>query len=76
MPELSPKIVGLMSTKLDDGLGMFEFLIGSNEEVLLSYKSVRDRLIVTNKKLLIIRNDKELKVYFKYLEKNKFYFYL
>ena len=54
MPELSPKIVGLMSTKLDDGLGMFEFLIGSNEEVLLSYKSVRDRLIVTNKKLLII----------------------
>ena len=73
MPELSPKIVGLMSTKLDDGLGMFEFLIGSNEEVLLSYKSVRDRLIVTNKKLLIIRNDKELKVYFKYLEKNKFY---
>ena len=33
MPELSPKIVGLMSTKLDDGLGMFEFLIGSNEEV-------------------------------------------
>ena len=47
MPELSPKIVGLMSTKLDDGLGMFEFLIGSNEEVLLSYKSVRDRLIVT-----------------------------
>ena len=26
-----------------------------------------------NKKLLIIRNDKELKVYYKYLEKNKFY---
>ena len=55
MPELSPKIVGLMSTKLDDGLGMFEFLIGSNEEVLLSYKSVRDRLIVTNKKLLMFK---------------------
>lgn len=32
-----------------------------------------NKLSKYNKKLLIIRNDKELKVYFKYLEKNKFY---
>lgn len=54
MEEVTPKIAGLISTKPDDGLDMFGFLIGSNEEVLLAYKSVRDRLIVTNKKLLII----------------------
>ncbi len=54
MVEVTPKIVGLMSTKPDDGLDMFDFLIGSKEEVLLAYKSIRDRLIITNKKLLII----------------------
>lgn len=32
-----------------------------------------NKLSKYNKKLLIIRNDKELKVYFKYLEKNKYY---
>lgn len=32
-----------------------------------------NKLSKYSKKLLIIRNDKELKVYYKYLEKNKFY---
>lgn len=43
-----------MNTNLEDGRDLFGFLISDQEEVLLSYKSVRDRLIVTSKKLLII----------------------
>lgn len=54
MAEIQPKIIGLMNTNLEDGRDLFEFLISDQEEVLLSYKSVRDRLIVTSKKLLII----------------------
>ncbi|MDO4924622.1 MAG: PH domain-containing protein [Turicibacter sp.] len=54
MAEIQPKIIGLMNTNLEDGRDLFGFLISDQEEVLLSYKSVRDRLIVTSKKLLII----------------------
>ncbi len=54
MAEIQPKIIGLMNTNLEDGRDLFDFLISNQEEVLLSYKSVRDRLIVTNKKLLVI----------------------
>lgn len=54
MAEIEPKIIGLMNTNLEDGRDLFGFLISDQEEVLLSYKSVRDRLIVTSKKLLII----------------------
>ena len=54
MAEIQPKIIGLMNTNLEEGRDLFDFLISNQEEVLLSYKSVRDRLIVTNKKLLVI----------------------
>lgn len=54
MAEIQPKIIGLMNTNLEDGRDLFDFLISDQEEILLSYKSVRDRLIVTNKKLLVI----------------------
>lgn len=54
MAEIQPKIIGLMNTNLEDDRDLFDFLISDQEEILLSYKSVRDRLIVTNKKLLVI----------------------
>lgn len=51
---MESKIVALMSASLNDGRDLFDFILNEDEEVLLSFRSVRDRLIVTNKKLLMI----------------------
>ncbi|MCU7202913.1 PH domain-containing protein [Turicibacter sanguinis] len=51
---MESKIVALSTVGIEDGLDLYDFLIGDSETVLLSFKSVRDRLIVTNKKLLVI----------------------
>lgn len=51
---MESKIVALSLVSLEDGKELFDFLIGEDEQILLSFKSIRDRLIVTNKKLLII----------------------
>ena len=51
---MESKIVALTSVSIDDGVELFDFLISEDERILLSFKSVRDRLIVTNKKLLVI----------------------
>ncbi len=51
---MESKIVALSLVSLEDGKELFDFLISEDEQVLLSFKSIRDRLIVTNKKLLII----------------------
>lgn len=54
MSEVIPKFMGLSPVDLKDGLDVFDFLLSENEVIKLSYKSIRDRLIVTNKKLLVI----------------------
>ena len=51
---MESKIAALMSTSLNDGRDLFDFIMNEDEKVLLSFRSVRDRLVVTNKKLLII----------------------
>ncbi len=51
---MESKIVALTAVSLNDGRDLFDFIINDDEQVLLSFKSVRDRLVVTNKKLLII----------------------
>ncbi|MCI9351019.1 MAG: PH domain-containing protein [Turicibacter sp.] len=51
---MESKIAALMSTSLNDGRDLFDFIMNEDEKVLLSFQSVRDRLVVTNKKLLII----------------------
>ncbi len=51
---MESKIVALTTVSPDDGRELFDFVISEDEQILLSFKSVRDRLIVTNKKLLII----------------------
>ncbi len=54
MSEVIPKFVGLSKVRVGDGQKEYDFLISDNETVLLEYKSIRDRLVVTNKKLLTI----------------------
>ena len=54
MSEIIPKFTGLSKVKTGDGQKEYDFLIGTNETVLLEYKSIRDRVVVTNKKLLTI----------------------
>ncbi|HAX72096.1 MAG TPA: hypothetical protein DCY20_01090 [Firmicutes bacterium] len=54
MLEETTKFNGLRVVDVNDGVDKLQFLLGSQEVIKLSYKSVRDRLIVTNKKLLII----------------------
>ena len=49
---MESKIVALSTVGIEDGLDLYDFLIGDSETVLLSFKSVRDRLIVTNKKII------------------------
>lgn len=43
-----------VSTKVnaEDGKELFEVFLGEDEQILLSYKAVRDRLIFTNKKII------------------------
>ena len=48
------KVVGLSKVKVGDGFREYEFLMSQTEEVLLEYKSIRDRFIVTNEKLIMI----------------------
>ncbi|WP_027624455.1 PH domain-containing protein [Clostridium lundense] len=54
MAEIQPKIVALSGVNTSNGSELYEFLILNDEEILISYKSVRDRLIVTNKRLIVI----------------------
>ena len=50
---------------------MYNNMIKWNKE--FNREKLMNKLSKYSKKLLIVRNDKELKVYYKYLEKNKFY---
>lgn len=54
MSEISPKIVGLAETNTDDGREVYNFLLLDDEIVEKSYKSIRDRLIFTNKRVIVI----------------------
>lgn len=54
MTEVSPKIVGLTESSIDDGREVYAFLLLNDEIVEKSYKSIRDRLILTNKRVLVI----------------------
>ena len=54
MAEIQPKIVGLTETRVDDGRELYDFFIVDGEYVEKAYKSIRDRLIITNKRLIII----------------------
>lgn len=54
MADIQPKIVGLTETRLDDGRELYDFMLIDGEYVEKSYKSVRDRLIITNKRILSI----------------------
>lgn len=54
MSEIQTKIFGLSQTDEKDGRELYEFLLLDDEKILLSYKSIRDRLIVTNKRLVVI----------------------
>lgn len=54
MAEIQPKIVALSEVDKNDGRELYEFLLLDDEEILMSYKSVRDRLIVTNKRLIVV----------------------
>ncbi|RSK29063.1 PH domain-containing protein [Bacillus sp. HMF5848] len=54
MADVYAKIVGLSEVHEDDGLEIYDFLLLEDEEVLLSYKSIRDRLVITDSKLIII----------------------
>ena len=46
MSEMQTKIFGLSQTDEKDGRELYEFLLLDDEKILLSYKSIRDRLIV------------------------------
>ena len=50
---------------------MYNNMIKWNRE--FNRDKLMNKLNKYSKKLLIIKNDKELNVYFKYLEKNKYY---
>lgn len=54
MAEIQPKIVALSEMDTNNGRELYEFLLLDDEEILMSYKSVRDRLIVTNKRLIVV----------------------
>lgn len=54
MTEVSPKIVGLTESSVDDGRDVYDFLLLNDEIVEKSYKSIRDRLIFTNKRVIVI----------------------
>lgn len=54
MSEVSPKIVGLTEVSTDDGKEVYDFLLLNDEIIEKSYKSIRDRLIFTNKRVIVI----------------------
>lgn len=54
MSEIQPKIVALSEVDINDGKDIYDFLLLDDEKILISYKSIRDRLIVTNKRLIVI----------------------
>lgn len=54
MAEVTPKIIGLRETNIDDGKELYEFFLIPGENVEISFKSVRDKLIVTNKRFITI----------------------
>ncbi|WP_373898072.1 PH domain-containing protein [Haloimpatiens sp. FM7315] len=54
MEELQTNIVALSKVDINDGKELYEFLLLDNEEVLVSYKSLRDRLIMTDKRFIAI----------------------
>ncbi|MFX0547710.1 PH domain-containing protein [Hathewaya histolytica] len=54
MADIKPKIAALMECDPSSGIESYEFMLIQGEIIELSYKSVRDRLIVTNKRLIII----------------------
>lgn len=54
MAEVTPKIIGLRETNIDDGKELYEFFLIPGENVDISFKSVRDKLIVTNKRFITI----------------------
>ena len=70
-------IEGVLRDSLDFLLNVVDQIIFLDNMINWAKNYDRDNLMKKlskyNKKLLIIRNDKELKVYYKYLEKNKFY---
>lgn len=47
-------IVGLMEQAIGDGAERYKSLLLKDEEVLAEYKSVRDRLVFTNKRIISI----------------------
>lgn len=54
MAEVQPKIVGLTEVRVDDGRELYDFFLVDGEYVEKVYKSIRDRLIITNKRLITI----------------------
>lgn len=54
MAEIQPKIVGLTEASINDGRDLYDFFLVDGEFVEKVYKSIRDRLIITNKRLIII----------------------
>lgn len=54
MADLTTKIVALSAVENNDGRELYDFLLVDGEEILLSYKSIRDRLILTNKRFIVV----------------------
>jgi hypothetical protein len=54
MAEVTPKIVALSNVSENDGRELYDFMLLDGETVILSYKSIRDRLIVTNLRLIAV----------------------
>lgn len=48
------KIIALTEQQLGDGADRYKFLLLDDENVLVEYKSIRDRLVFTNKRIISI----------------------
>ena len=48
------KIVALSEQKIGDGADRYQFLLLEGEQVLVEYKSIRDRLVFTTNKIISI----------------------
>lgn len=51
---LIKQMVGLSQVAVGQSAGLYEPLLLSEERVLLEYKGIRDRLIITDRRLLLI----------------------